>query len=123
MHTFWECPGVLSFWRQVANTLSHVLEIPIPCLPHVLLLNDDSMLRIPYPNKKVFFAGITAAKKMLISRWNPPHTLLRSKWLYSFLNVLNLELSIARTNGAKKKSIDALVQAIETVKHIDNCSS
>ena len=116
MHMFWECPRVQIFWSKVARVLSELFEIQVPCLPQILLLNDDSTLSLPGTQKKVFFAGVTAAKKILVCRWKPPHSLSVKRWKLSFLNVLGLELSIARTNGAKRQSIDALMHAIEMVK-------
>ena len=74
------------------------------------------MLSIPANQKRVFFAGVTAAKKILVSRWKPPHSLSLKKWKISFLNVLELEASIARTNGAKRQSIDALTVAADKIK-------
>lgn len=38
-HMFWDC--LERFWSQVANTVTDLLEVFIPSLPHILLLNDD----------------------------------------------------------------------------------
>ena len=116
MHMFWECDRVKTFWSRVTHILSDLFEVEVPCSPQILLLNDDSTLSIPVNQKRVFFAGITAAKKILVSRWKPPHSLSIRKWKISFLNVLSLEISIARTNGAKMQSIDALLNAAEKIK-------
>lgn len=50
-------------------------------LPHILLLNDDSTITLPFYQRKVFIAGATAAK-MLVLRWEPPHTFCTNKWKF-----------------------------------------
>lgn len=50
-------------------------------LAHILLLNHDSSLNL---NRRVLFAGLTAAKTVLIKRGKPPHALNVSLWKVLF---------------------------------------
>ena len=99
------------FGRQIAQTLSDIIGFTVPCLPNVMLLNDDSFLSTAVPSKnprRMFFLGLIAAKKMLVMRWKPPHTLSVRLWKRQFHNILILEASIARINNAKTGTFEAL---------------
>ena len=111
IHMFWECADIGSFWRLIGQTLSHIIGFAVPCLPNVMLLNDDSFLSTAVPSKnprRMFFLGLIAAKKMLVMRWKPPHTLSVRLWKRQFHNILILEASIARINNAKTGTFEAL---------------
>lgn len=55
-------------------------------------------------------------KKILINRWNPPHTLSRQQWVLLFLDIISMALSTARIHGAKEKTIETWKQAFADVK-------
>lgn len=112
----WECPGVYSFWVNVSVILSDIIETKIPCLPHILLLNDDTSLSLTLHRKRVLFADLTAAKKMLVMRWKPPHRLSIHQWKLSLYEVLTLEASSARAQRAKIENIQNLLIAAQKVK-------
>ena len=118
MHMMWECPPVNTFWLQISVALSNILEIHIPCTPNLLLLNDDSQLELSFIQRKLWLAGLTAAKRILIKRWKPPHSLNINQWYPSFLDVLSLELSIARTKNALRTTIDAYTKIINKTKQV-----
>ena len=115
VHMMWECPEVLIFWRLVSKVLSQTIDITIPCLPHILLLNDDSSLNLTLSMKRVFLTGLTAAKKMLVIRWKPPHKLNIYQWKQSFYELLKLEASSARAQRAHTENIQAYLIAAEKV--------
>ena len=107
---------MLTFWAAVASFLSDIIELEVPCLPHILLLNDDSTLNIISHKKRIFLAGLTAAKKMLVMRWKSPHNLNIHRWKTSFYEVLRLEASSARAQGANTESIQIILTAAQKVK-------
>lgn len=113
MHMMWECPLVNTFWSQISMLLSNILEISIPCVPNILLLNDDSSLNLTFIQRRLMLAGLTAAKRILVMRWKPPHCLSLSKWHLGFLDVLSLELSIARLKNVNETSIKAYSKTIK----------
>ena len=51
------------------------------------------------------FAGLTAAKKLIVQRWMPPYTLHSRKWLVYFHDIVMMELSTARIHNAKAPTI------------------
>lgn len=112
---FWECCAVASFWELVSSTLTDMLGTVIHCSPAVMLLND---IQIPLPQKKVFLAGLTAAKKILALRWQPPHTLTHRHWMNTFLDTIVLEMSVARMHGASERTILQWSEALSMVKEL-----
>ncbi len=69
LHMFWECPVVISLWTHVNLVLSSLLRIDWSVNPSLCLLNDDSGLCISLMQKRMLFAGFTAAKKTKIQNW------------------------------------------------------
>lgn len=118
LHMFWECHDVTVFWKAVSSTLSILLDIDIPYLPKVLLLNDTSSLNIFPAQTHILLAGLTAAKKMLALRWKPPYTLSRTQWLQTFLSITHMELSVAKMHGASQKTIQNWTTATMAVKNL-----
>ena len=105
LHMMWECPGVLDFWGRVVAVITELLGMPIPCEPIPLLLNDDSQMTLNEKQRKLWLAGLTAAKKLIVQRWLPPHKLPTKQWLEFFHDVIMLELSTARVNKAKETTL------------------
>ncbi len=62
---FLECPIVISLWTHVNLVLSSLLQIDWLVNPSLCLLNDDSGLCISSMQKRMLFAGFTAAKKTI----------------------------------------------------------
>lgn len=105
MHVMWECPGVSSLWREVIGTIADLTGVQFPMAPAVHLLNDDSRLGLLEKTRKVWLAGLTAAKKIVVQCWKCPHDIARVHWLWSFLDISYLELSSARINDAQPHTI------------------
>lgn len=80
LHMVWECEEVHAFWHTIAATVSNLIGKSIPVDPIIWLLNDDSKLELTERQRKIWLAGSTAAKKMIVQRWLPPHS-LSSGWL------------------------------------------
>ena len=113
LHMFWECPKVYRFWCKVSTTLSVILQKPIPLSVQLYLLNDDSSCNLNCTGKRIWMAGLTAAKKILVLRWQPPHSLSWRQWILSCVDVINLELSTARIHGAKGSTLKAWEDAVD----------
>lgn len=106
-HMFWECTLVAEFWKMVALNLSQLFKIRLPCSPDRLILNDLSGLGLTLDERRALLAGITAAKKLVATRWKPPHSLSFRAWVLTYLDIVYLELSTARVHGAKESAIEA----------------
>ncbi len=78
----------------------YIYGISVPCSLIILLLNDDSQLLLYFSQRRYLFLGLTAAKKMLIQRWKPPHSLHITQWIALLYDIITSELSIACSNGA-----------------------
>ena len=115
-HMVWECPNVFAFWNMVAAKLSVLLDIDVSPSPSVFLLNDDSQLQLNKTRTRVFFAGLTAAKKMIATRWKPPHSLTFRQWALTFLDIVYLELSTARLHGAKEENVNIWISTADRLK-------
>ncbi|TKS65406.1 hypothetical protein D9C73_027939 [Collichthys lucidus] len=59
----------------------------------------------PREHRRILWAGLTAAKKMLALRWQPPHSLAWQQWANSFLEIVLMEWSVARMHGASHKTL------------------
>ncbi len=60
--------------------------------PSLCLLNDDSGLCINSMQKRMLFAGFTAAKKTIIQNWFTPHMCRKTYWIRSLLQIVSLNV-------------------------------
>ncbi len=74
-HMIWDFPGVTNFWNMVKENMFTILNVSIPFSPSVVILNDLSDIQLNKMEKQVFLAGLTAAKKIVATKWKPPHSL------------------------------------------------
>lgn len=58
--------GFFDFWGKVINTLAGLMGVQLPMEPAVHLLNDDSHLSLTEIACRVWLAGLTAAKKIIV---------------------------------------------------------
>ncbi len=107
LHMFWECPVVISLWTHVNLVLSSLLQIDWSVNSSLCLLNDDSGLCISSMQKKMLFAGFTAAKKTIIQNWFTPHMCRKTYWIRSLLQIVTCEFTMVRVGGARPSTIDA----------------
>ncbi len=107
LHMFWECPVVISLWTHVNLVLSSLLGIDWSVNPSLCLLNDDSGLCISSMQKRMLFAGFTAAKKTIIQNWFTPHTCRKTYWIRSLLQIVSCECTTVRVGGARPSTIEA----------------
>lgn len=112
---FWECHGVQLFWSQVTKSLSKIPNKVVPCCPVLCLWNDNSQFPMSIHDKR-WLSSLTAAKKMLVV--HTPHTLLLHYWWHLLLDLLTLELSVARSHGAKDKTLKSWSEAVTVVKSV-----
>ncbi len=74
-------------------------------MPDLFFLNNFSELALSPQQRSLLLASLTAAKKMLVSHWVPPHLMTRRVWGLSLLDIVSMELSAARIHGAKTKTL------------------
>lgn len=79
----------------------------------IILLNNDSSVDLSLQQR---WAGVTAAKKMLALRWQPPHTLTLQQWANSLLEIAMMDWSLARMHGASLKTLWAWDAAYNLVR-------
>ncbi len=89
------------------DVLSSLLRIDWSVNPSLCLLNDDSGLCIGSMQKRMLFAGFTAAKKTIIQNWFTPHMCGKTCWIRSLLQIVTCECATARVGGARPSTIDA----------------
>ncbi len=87
--------------------LSSLLRIDWSVNPSLCLLNDDSGLCISSMQKRMLFAGFTAAKKTIIQNWFTPYMCGKTYWIRSLLQIVTCECATARVGGARPSTIDA----------------
>ncbi len=96
-----------SLWTHVNLVLSSLLRIDWSVNPSLCLLNDDSGLCISSMQKRMLFAGFTAAKKTIIQNWFTPHMCRKTYWIRSLLQIVTCECTTGRVGGARPSTIDA----------------
>uniref|UniRef100_A0A3B1ICK8 Reverse transcriptase domain-containing protein n=1 Tax=Astyanax mexicanus TaxID=7994 RepID=A0A3B1ICK8_ASTMX len=116
LHYFWFCNEVNKFWRRISMDLTALLNHNVPCSALVFLLNDFSSLTISVQQKRLLLCALTAAKKVLVNRWNPPHHVSRHQWILTALDIISMELSVARMHGAKQRTIIAWKDALQAME-------
>lgn len=116
LHFFWECSVLAPFWLWLAEDISTLIEKDIVLTPDIFFLNDFSNMSLTLIQTNLILAAFTAAKKMLVSRWCPPHTMCRRQWALSLLDILTMELSTARMHGARSRTVLRWSQAVDQVK-------
>ncbi len=79
--------------------LSSLLQIDWFANPSLCLLNDDSCLCISLIQKRMLFAGFTAAKKTIIQNWFMPHVCGKTFWIRSLLQIVTCECTTAELMG------------------------
>ncbi len=104
---FWECPIVVNLWTHVNLVLSSLLQFDCFANPGLCLLNDDSGLCISSIQKRMLFAGFTAAKTTIIQNWFTPHMCAKTYWIHSLLKIVTCECTTPQINGTKPSTIDA----------------
>ena len=118
LHMIWDCSPVYQFWNNIASCLSTLINDTVPVNISVLILDDLSTLHVSKMLKRAVYAGVTAAKKMVATRWKPPHDLSIRTWTLSFLDVIYMELSTARINGACEKTLDTWFNIADSLKQM-----
>lgn len=116
LHFFWDCSALKPFWRQLANDVSILLDKDITLTSNLFFLSDFSALELSLFQKNLLLAAFTAAKKLLVSRWNPPHLMCRHMWALSLLDIISMELSTARIHGARSRTLTRWSAAFDQVK-------
>ena len=118
LHVMWECPEVSRLWRKVIEIVTDITGVQFPMDPAVHLLNDDSHLSLAEKNRKVWLAGLTAAKKIVVQRWKSPHDISTVHWLRSFLDISYMELSSTRVNNAQPHTLAIWENLISKLKDL-----
>lgn len=95
MHMFWECPVVSQFWSHVSDFLTKMMGFPVNKVSPLYLLNDDSSLVLQLVQKIIIYAGLTAAKMVILCAWITPTILSLRTWLSYFQDIVCIERSVA----------------------------
>ena len=61
----------------------------------------------------LWLCSCTVAKKMLAVRWRP---LSMHQWMYSLIEMLSLELSVAKMNEAGQRMLKARKEALDVAR-------
>ncbi len=86
VHFFWECPSLSLFWTLTG--LSYLLGTEICLTPRHFFMNDFWDFTLSVQQRPLLLAALTAAKKLLVNRWNPPHTTDRRTWTVYLLDII-----------------------------------
>ncbi|MGH0161805.1 UNVERIFIED_CONTAM: hypothetical protein FKN15_068748 [Acipenser sinensis] len=117
LHMFWECPKIVTFWQFVVTAMGSLLGVAVPRFPEVLLLADDSLLMLTSHSRKLFLAGMMAAKKTILKEWMEQSISFSSVWL-DYVYDLILERSMARLHSASAGTMAAWDVSVDQVAQL-----
>ena len=104
---FWDCPVIFKFWFHVNSVLADILDILYVPNPVFCLLNDNSDMHLKQILFKIIFAGFTSAKIFFFENWFTPDMCMKSFWIHSLVNIVNIERTTARLNKARPVTVQA----------------
>ncbi len=104
---------MVPFWESACSILSDYMQLDVPRDPLLLLLLDDSSLQLNVHQKRTLLAASTAAKKTILKLWIEPSTPITFTWLSYFRDIVLLEGTTARLNGAKDNTIQSWTKVAE----------
>ncbi len=116
LHFWGECSALSLFWSQLAHVISFLLERDVDLTPDLFFLNNFSELALSLQQRNLLLAALTAAKKMLVSLWVPPHSVTRRVWGLSLLDIVSMELSTACIHGEKTQTLKTWNATFDIVK-------
>ena len=64
--------------------------------------------------------GITAAKKTLALHRKPPHTVTTTQWNNTYIDIINMDLSVARVHGAGAGAMSAWQGMVDKIKELEH---
>ncbi len=83
--------------------------------PDLLFLDGFSGLALSPQQRNLLLAALTAAGRVLVSRWIPPHLVTGRLWGLSLLGIVSVELSAARVHGAEASTLGTWSAAFDIV--------
>ncbi len=84
-------------------------------LRNIFFMNYFWDFALSVQQRWLLLADLTAAKKMLVNRWNPPHTMDRRSWTVYLLDIISMELSSSRIHGSNVKTVNSWHSAFNAV--------
>lgn len=109
IHMFWDCSRTALLWSLVEDLLSDLLKTQIQKDPLLFLLLDDLLLSLSVNQKRILFAALTAAKKVILKLWLDPSTPIRLMWVSYLLDIALLECTRAKIHWCHQKDNTILV--------------
>ncbi len=83
--------------------------------PDLLFLDGFSGLALSPQQRILLLAALTAAGRVLVSRWIPPHLVTGRLWGLSLLGIVSMELSAAHVHGAEARTLGTWSAAFDIV--------
>ena len=100
-HTFWSCPRIAAFWKDIFAWYSRVYHIHIDPDPLTVLFGcSEASLSLPYSIQQTIMLGTLIAKRIILSEWKTSVIPSFNRWLNEFVSLIYLErLRCNKLNG------------------------
>lgn len=118
MHMFYECQQIGNFWDEVFQVVTELCDKVILKHPSLCLLNDDADLDLNVSQRRILHTALTAAKKIIFKIWHEPTIPAGKLWLIEIKYIALLELTTARINKAKPKTLKAWTEFVTKLSYI-----
>ncbi len=91
LHCTWQCTKVTTFWYDICNTLTKIMDTPIPLDPGLCLLRNVSNLKLSQNSRKFIDIAFTVSRKCIALTWKSDSSLSILKWISEMRTCLPLE--------------------------------
>lgn len=91
LHCIWQCAKVTTFWYDICDTLTKIMETPIPLDPGLCLLGNTTNLNLTQSSRKFIDIAFTVSRKCIALTWKSDSPLSISKWISEMMTCLPLE--------------------------------
>uniref|UniRef100_A0A803K647 Reverse transcriptase domain-containing protein n=1 Tax=Xenopus tropicalis TaxID=8364 RepID=A0A803K647_XENTR len=103
MHTLWSCTKLNAYWSEVLDTLSQILQYPIPRSPELCLLGVTASLKLPVADLQFLQKVLFIARKGITRLWKCPDPPNYKQWYNAVGDLGKIEKAAYTRNGTHKK--------------------
>uniref|UniRef100_A0A803KGA6 Reverse transcriptase domain-containing protein n=1 Tax=Xenopus tropicalis TaxID=8364 RepID=A0A803KGA6_XENTR len=103
IHTLWSCTKLNVYWTEVLDTLSQLLQYPIPRSPQICLLGVISSLELPAAELHFLQKVLFLARKAITRLWKSSEPPTYYQWYSAVGDLCKVEKAAYTKNGTYNK--------------------
>ena len=104
IHSYWLCPRLQYFWREVFETVSKILKHNLDPDPLTALFGiADEHLPLTHAQRRLLAFSTLMARRAILLKWKEAAPPTLTQWLRDIMVCLNLEKLRSSINGSEEK--------------------